>query len=500
MDAPVSQGGRTALSRENLLVCADGAREITMAEHVWFGVEWEDSRPCKGVLVAGAGVALLLGGFGAYLSGFTALGTALTAVGGVSTVVFVSFFWRCRISLDRQNLLHATAKERSELRKYESLLKDAYDPDWPGYDEIRGTTYCDTDSGGAPQKRADDRESGDSHPLHRRDEDWREFESENAHKTARLLLETVSVACDELEAAERAIDRNNIPAFYRSYYFANRQQIYFDWFLETQGYRNADGGSSLSWDLTIREGDTDIATDHGATEHPADYLQSLSSYIRQIADRVLPEDRADEIRAMLSGRMNAVTGTRNASPVSAATLYYAVRTIHDWNVEQVRKTERAERYLRRIVSALFALLVLFLVSIPVALDRALLGSVANGVPDGWSALLLMWLTVLIGAGGAAFSIALPLSQSFHSITSDPDIPHPTIASEALFLRVLVGAVSALILVAIFLSPLARDVFVAEVLNGWTIGLVAFLSGFSERLVTDSLEKLETNLAGESNSD
>lgn len=473
----------------------------------WFGEEWAGSTLCVGVLVAGVVGAVAL--LASYVFWQTPARVPLAIVGGALVAVFLVGYRRCRFSLDQQEYLDMVDHERAELRKYEQALKDAYvDGGCPNHEKIRDTTFCSArrfkrnSEDGKPRRNQPEQEpaskqnSEDGEPPQNQHKQKPASASTERCRRNRFLLETVTVAWSRLEEAERAVNRNNVASFYKSYYYADRQEIRFESFLDPPKTDE----ETISWALTVSKDDEKI-DDHSSkvvVESPRPptgrYLTSTSAYVSNFADQFLTGGTAEMVRRTL-----AETG--DTGDVSEIDLYTAVKSIQDWNVKQIQKQQKAKRYLSSMALVLGGVLVaaIFLTSYAFVEDLVAIEAFENLSEESRSSFsrsaLVMWLLATVGVLGAAFSILFPVEEKFYKVTADPRIPESGIAYEATAARLMVGSLSALLLVGIVLSPLGEGVVNTQLFDdGLAVLLVAFLGGFSERFVTSSLANLERNLA------
>lgn len=217
---------------------------------------------------------------------------------------------------------------------------------------------------------------------------------------------------------------------------------------------------------------------------------NLAKRILSLSRESLPSNQRSLVESYLTEEEGVVK-----TPTTRE-LYSAVRVVHDYNVEQVRKVTEMKEFLQRANGLLTALLFgfAFVYAAGSLGDVTPLLGVGSDLPTG-SRLTSGWFLLLValtGALGALFSSLFPVTERFYSQTTDPKIPAPGLMAQATLARILVGAVSGLLLYVFVLSGMADEVFADDL---WTkstsLLVVAFLGGFSERILQRSLEKLES---------
>ena len=178
-------------------------------------------------------------------------------------------------------------------------------------------------------------------------------------------------------------------------------------------------------------------------------------------------------------------------------LYRAVEVMHEWNVSQDAEIRRKGRYLCR-ASGLLILFVLGFAWLAVYFDY-MLGSLlfqdANFEEAARQGALVL-LVLLVGGFGAVFSVLFSVFQQIETNSTDPSIPSTVFVSETLLLRVLVGSTGSLVLIVLFqgAGDVVNHEFLLRESNGdqvvdWAkIASLAFLAGFSERVLKGYLDK------------
>lgn len=299
-------------------------------------------------------------------------------------------------------------------------------------------------------------------------------------KTAQKLLKT----------AARANARGDYASTLRLYYRANRLEVFVYPFLDADQTVEHALPATLERAADEREPPFEGPPGRAETEAGEEARRRLGEsqahntgkYVRSVARRRLPKREREHVESYLPDEddPDAVPGTLE--------LYNAARVIHEWNVEQFRRMENVRRFLESTTTLLTVGLFGFAF---VALMSVVFGDLSPAIlPESvtWRFLLLI---PVVGAIGALFSSLFPITTQFYTEKTDPKVPQPEIARVAIVARVLVGAVSAVLLYLIVMSGLLEGVLAVDV-TGAPVALlvVAFLGGFSERVLQGSLEKLE----------
>lgn len=307
------------------------------------------------------------------------------------------------------------------------------------------------------------------------------------------LCSQLDVALDRLDQAEGAVVRGDYAAFLDLYYAANRQQVLLYQFLDTgtTDRRTFDLGAVL--DVTVdgvpglhveRRADFDA---HGAIPPGETHAYNLARRIRSVAAGTLPPAE----RALVD---DYLTEGGSVKPRPAAReLYNAVRVLHEWNVGQFRQRMYVNRFLKHANRFLTLVLVGFVAALALAVTQGL-GTAL--LPEGVDVSPVYLLLVpAAGAIGALFSSLFPVTERFYDETTDPEIPAPETMEQVMRARLLVGAISGVLLYLLATSGIVDPVINPELLaDPAALLFVAFLGGFSERVLARSIERVEERAA------
>ncbi|WP_306056562.1 hypothetical protein [Natronococcus wangiae] len=305
----------------------------------------------------------------------------------------------------------------------------------------------------------------------------------------------IDVAMSQLDQAKSAVRREQYVVFLSAYYWANAQRVFV--------YELLDEASSdrephrLDWSLEIG---LDWVTDQpirkdGTIGVPADdfagkRLYNLTKWI-WVSKQSLPAYKQDEIDSYILDDDGELK--RTATPQE---LYRAVLVIQGWDIQRISDLMNLRRFLRWLIPLVFGVLIFLpilgwgVVEANVPADL-IVGETTSGAD---SVLFEPWyvtLVVVFGVLGSLFSMALSVKDATYPMSSYRLIPDPTVMREAIVVRLLVGGIAALVLFALLQSGIGAAVFDESLRdNALTILIVAFLAGYSERLVQRSLDNAE----------
>jgi hypothetical protein len=276
-------------------------------------------------------------------------------------------------------------------------------------------------------------------------------------------LRHVKGALKELEEAKAATYRRDNVSVLESLYSASRQEVWVYRILEREYDEEAKRHETRTVNLARR-----ILS--AADELPARKRQLVREYLTTESDGTLNED------------------------VTTAELYSAVRVVQEWNVEVYESAQEVKQYLQlAIIFAVAILFTLYSASVITAFflpvpSTGLVSSAAQQFAPSIDQVSLFLAVSLLGALGATFSILVKFSSDSYQVeTADPDIPNPSYLVEAVTVRVLIGVVSALVLVVLFQSEIGFQVFKADIRDNPLMPLLlAFVGGFFERLAKERL--------------
>ncbi len=231
-----------------------------------------------------------------------------------------------------------------------------------------------------------------------------------------------------------------------------------------------------------------VALDHGKVDqgwklfHAARRMEIFGMEDKELPDvaKKLREE-ASKLKPWRQRAVNALLGNDDV-PIPARRSLVLAATIRDEHYDN-------QGYKDQLIGAQF----LFLVSVLAVIMGALLGmSYANLLPFGGVSLPPTFASIvavmLFGKLGATFSAVLRASDSKASVR----IPEITSANRVSFLRILIGGVSAVVVYLALNSELAgvfsfRDSL--KTLTPFTIYVVAFASGITERVVLRAIESV-----------
>jgi hypothetical protein len=300
------------------------------------------------------------------------------------------------------------------------------------------------------------------------------------------LDETISkieVAQTQLDRAERAVYREGYVAFLSSFYRANILRIFIYDLLDATRPQNEP--QYVDWALDIgqeklpdchihEEGTVEVSSG----EETETRLENLSKWLWSTS-RLLPEPERSEVEEYLLGPDN-----RPKQSPSSQALYRAGGVVHAWDIQRLSGLMSLKRALRILVPVLAGLLT---VVVAAEIFTTRVDQVIDGPIGSWFVLAV----VFAGFLGSMFSMALFMRDTSSEITSYRSIPDPSILRETVATSLLIGGTSALVLYILLLSNIGAVVFTEDVrTDPLAILLIAFLAGYSERLVQRSLDKAE----------
>ena len=301
------------------------------------------------------------------------------------------------------------------------------------------------------------------------------------------LAETVykiEAAQEQLDRAEHAVFREGYVAFLSSFYRANVLRIFIYDHLDAA--KPIDEPQHISWLLNIgleESPDLDVREEGTIDVPPSDEtdtrIQSLSKWLWSTS-RSLPEPTRSEVDEHLLGPDN-----KPKQSYSPQALYRAISIIHAWDLQRLSALMSLKRALRMLAPILAGLLI---VVIAVEMFTDVIDSIIPSSPAGsWFVLAVIFAGFL----GSMFSMALSMRDTSSEITSHRTIPDPSILRETLITSLLIGGISALVLYAFVLSDVGDTIFTPAIRGDpLAILFIAFLGGYSERLVQRSLDKAE----------
>lgn len=213
-------------------------------------------------------------------------------------------------------------------------------------------------------------------------------------------------------------------------------------------------------------------------ENLTESVSQLERRLRSFAGECLPARRRRLVETHLSDDDTAIG------------VYYAMKTLHEWNVSRLERLRAVRRYFWLAIWA--CVVVLSGIVAVVALGEI---EYVNG--GGFSSSFEPAVAgIVFGTAGAVTSILYSGTQGLGDRTSDPSIPEPKYIYEALLTRVLVGAVFGLVAVIISQTAFAEGVFDASVTTGGgELFVLAFLAGFSDQVFKDRLDAFTQSALG-----
>ena len=199
-------------------------------------------------------------------------------------------------------------------------------------------------------------------------------------------------------------------------------------------------------------------------------LAELQTRLDRVGSKQLPEGRRQTLKQHLSAD-NSTMGT-----------YYAIETLHEWNVQQLQRLDSVRRYFR--LAILGCVIVLGGV-----VGLALFGNGTYFAGD------LSPTPVEIVAGGLLFGLAGTLTsivysgaRELRSRTTEPTVPRADFVIEGLVTRALVGAVFGVLIVVIAQTTIAEAIIAVDIsTNIVNLLFVAFVAGFSDRVFKRRIE-------------
>lgn len=277
----------------------------------------------------------------------------------------------------------------------------------------------------------------------------------------------LKVAEVELEEAKRAVCRRDYVSFFRSFYGANSKRVY--------------AYTVMDW---MESGPKATRT------------RNLALWVLQASSR-LPNPDKTEITNYLTEEKGDKRREREADDdPDPHALYRAIMTLQGHDVKNLEQLITVRRYMRLTIP----LLLFTTLGLIAALGSGgILDAAASDATTGSALVLEWWFAPFIGGVGvlgALFFMAVSAQDAMHSVTSATSIPDPTILREAFAIRVLVGAVSALLVVTFVVSDASSAIFTTSFRsNELAMLLLAFLAGYSERFVGEALKKTERKIIG-----
>ncbi len=304
----------------------------------------------------------------------------------------------------------------------------------------------------------------------------------------------IETAREQLEEAVYAVYREDYVSFLSAYYWANSQKIFIFELLDAADHGSHDHHLDWTLELELPKLPGQQVREHGTIEVPATdigetRLWNLQKWILSVK-KSLPDAQREEVDQYLL----TSNGEIKESPTGQE-LYRALQVIQAWDIQRLSELMNIRRFLRLLIPFVFAVLLAALLVLGGTVNGEQLTTPLtseNAAAD--PAVMEFRFVVLIaitGLLGALFSMAVSVENTSYTVTSYRSIPDPTVMREAMITRFLIGGISALVLFTIVQSSIGTALFSEDIqANRMALLIVAFLGGYSERLVQRSLENAE----------
>lgn len=224
--------------------------------------------------------------------------------------------------------------------------------------------------------------------------------------------------------------------------------------------------------------------------HSAKRLEILSGEVEKLRHRAtILEQEATKLNDWRKEAVKKVLITVDPAPITKEQVFRAQYLIDEFYDNQAYRIKLR----RKIFGFLFVLLSLATILIAYLLilpDIGLLNK--EQLKHIGKPLQVDWLTILLvlafGILGAAFSMAV----TFTTQSIGAKIPDRVIGKYVTYLRPVIGAAAGLIVFVLLKSETIWPEFSKEIINNtWLIMSIAFASGFSEKLIIRTIEKVVT---------
>lgn len=281
-------------------------------------------------------------------------------------------------------------------------------------------------------------------------------------------ITSIEIALRRLEKAEQAVYRGDFTTFLSEYYFSNRTKIDIYYLLDfVESYYSKEFSESYK-DESSR-------------------IESLARWVLYVS-RKFPEGDSDrdQIEEYLLENPSLKS---NLSPYA---VHRAVTIIQGRDLTNVANLTDIRDFIRKVIPSLIIVIPLYIWG----LTNGVLGVALDGenpIVTSW------WFVILIavtGIFGALFLMGVLARDSTQNLTSYPSVPDPTVMKEMIVLRVLIGASAALVLYTLLMSSFGAEFLTDTIrMNKPALLVIAFVAGFSERLVPSALEQIESKFGG-----
>lgn len=398
---------------------------------------------------------------------------------------------RCRLNRQQRYYLARIDIERAQFDRYTDhidCVRRAHEHDDNDTHRRRDHDPCGDTQSGLQSDHRTERRPDAPHTRSETQCEWTDVRYRSEQAQSRLT------------DAVDAVHQEDYVSFLANFYWANRQKVHVYDLLDRHTTTEECEPASVDTDADTETSRTarfrgmidcpsrsltpspPPATETGlddATEPAPDDMprtRALTTWVRTTSAS-LPKAQQTQVAAHLPTDADATL-----LPTPQA-LDRAVMVIQERDIQQMDKLMTI-RWFLRVVTAGF---------IPILLG---IGLVATQVPVLTEIMVFNTLIGLTGVLGALFWMVFPMNERFFSVTSDAygSIPDPSFIGEAVVLRMIVGGISALVLVGIILSPIDDGIFAIGSDDQTALLVVAFLAGFSEHLVKRSLEGAEERLS------
>lgn len=282
----------------------------------------------------------------------------------------------------------------------------------------------------------------------------------------------VEAGTKSLELAKKSLNERQPNDFLKHYYAAKRQYIPLRLAVETleTAPTNSNREPPLQVSLSVTDGKTTLTHTAGGSPRPtADWLQTQCLRLVRLSDSHLGTREREQVKRLLTTTEGQVN-----PDVSDSTVMEAASVIQDAFRRRTQRLRTLSRLLRVGIVVGGAALALLLWVVPLSTQDPSVSQIA-----------------LFGLFGAITSTILSLRDVSTKLDTDPALPDPSIDLEMTVARLLFGMIAAVALYVMLAGGLLNPTLVPESGGTGLVLTVAFVAGFSERLLRNATERFVT---------
>jgi hypothetical protein len=209
----------------------------------------------------------------------------------------------------------------------------------------------------------------------------------------------------------------------------------------------------------------------------------LNARLSTFANQQLPSDRRQLVEKFLTDSSSILD------------VYYAIKLMHEWNIEQREQIQQIKSYFR-LASAFLLIILIGLINSDSLISGSLVTPPETGTLESAERI---FAAITLGSAGATTSIVFSGAQSLVDNTTDPSVPKEKFIYEALLTRILLGGIFGFIVLLGAQTTISSSIFTPEIGSNITnILFIALLSGFFDKIFKQKIEDFVNNNLGTSN--